>query len=110
MGDNGNTFLGLIAGTAIGAVLGILFAPDTGVNTRQKLTDEALLAKDMLEAKVQELKDQVETTTTNKKQNLEEQVESIVSNASFKAEDIITALEQKLKDLKEKNKKLQKTT
>ncbi len=35
-------------------------------------------------------------------------VESIVSSASYKADDIITALESKLKDLKEKNKKLQK--
>lgn len=108
MNDNGNTFLGLLAGIAIGAVLGILFAPDKGVNTRQKLTEEALLAKDMLETKAQELKDQVESTT--KAQNLEDQVESLVSNASYKAEDIITALEQKLNDLKEKNKKLQKTT
>lgn len=108
MSDNGNTFLGFIAGIAIGSVLGVLFAPDKGVNTRQKLTEEALLAKDLLETKAQELKDQVESTT--KAQNLEDQVESLVSNASYKAEDIITALEQKLKDLKEKNKKLQKTT
>jgi gas vesicle protein len=108
MSDNGNTFLGLIAGTAIGFVLGVLFAPDKGVNTRQKLKEEVSLAKDLLETKAQELKDQVESTT--KEKSLEDQVESLVSNASFKAEEIITALEQKLKDLKEKNKELQKTT
>lgn len=110
MSNSGNTVLGILAGTAIGAALGILFAPDKGVNTRQKLVDEAELAKQKLAESATTFKDQVVATATEKKQTLDEQVNSIVTNASYKADDVITTLESKLKDLKEKNKRLQKTS
>ncbi len=77
-------------------------------NTRQRITDEALLARQKIEETAAELKEKAVATATTQKQTLDEQVESIVSSASYKADDIITALENKLKDLKEKNKKLQK--
>ena len=35
--DNGKVLLGILAGVAAGATLGILFAPDSGVNTRKKI-------------------------------------------------------------------------
>lgn len=50
------------------------------------------------------------SAASEKKETLEEQVDSLISNASYKADDIITTLEKKLKDLKEKNKRLQKTS
>jgi len=37
---SGKVFLGLLAGLATGAVLGILFAPDKGANTRKKILDK----------------------------------------------------------------------
>lgn len=38
--NSGKVFLGLLAGIATGAVLGILFAPDKGSTTRQKMMDK----------------------------------------------------------------------
>ena len=38
----------------------------------------------------------------------ETQLESVMSNVSYKADDVISTLEKKLHDLKEKNKNLQK--
>ncbi|MGS2727021.1 YtxH domain-containing protein [Psychroserpens sp. BH13MA-6] len=110
MGKDSNTILGILAGTAIGATLGILFAPDKGVNTRQKIADEAINTKDMLAEKATVFKDNVVTTMSGKKETLDTQLENIVSDASHKADDLINSLEKKLAQLKAKNKKLQKTS
>ncbi|MFM2136349.1 MAG: hypothetical protein RL021_1749 [Bacteroidota bacterium] len=39
--NNGRVLLALLGGVAIGAVLGILLAPDKGTETRKKIVDEA---------------------------------------------------------------------
>ena len=108
MSNNGNTVLGILAGVATGAILGILFAPEKGSETRRRISEEAELRKNQLADKASELRDSVGKTITSQKQNLDQQVDSIVTNASYKAEDVITTLEARLKDLRTKNKNLQK--
>lgn len=108
MSNSSNTVVGLLAGTVIGATLGILFAPDKGINTRQKISDEAIAAKDKMAEKASEITSQVSSVVSENKETLDAQLENVVSNVSHKAEDVITTLEKKLKELKDKNKKLQK--
>ena len=109
MSQNSNTLLGIIAGSAIGALIGVLFAPDKGSVTREKLKAEALSAKDSIEERMSELESKVKETVNNEKATLDDKMDSILSDASYKAEDLITALEEKLKRLKEKNKQYQKS-
>ncbi|HPF96223.1 MAG: YtxH domain-containing protein [Flavobacteriaceae bacterium] len=108
MNKSSSTVLGILAGTAIGAALGILFAPDKGSATRKRIADEANSAKDKLAENAKHLKENMVNGFSTKKQTLEDQVEDLVSDVSYKTEDVITALEKKLGELKEKNKKFQK--
>ncbi|WP_166966077.1 YtxH domain-containing protein [Yeosuana marina] len=43
-----NTILGLVAGLAVGATLGILLAPDKGEKTRKKMVSKTKETKDKL--------------------------------------------------------------
>jgi gas vesicle protein len=72
----GNVAVGLIAGLAAGAVLGVLFAPDNGRNTRKKITDKSKDSLDTLKEKYNEAIDQLssklETVRKKGDQSLEE--------------------------------------
>jgi gas vesicle protein len=109
MGRESSALLGILAGTAIGATLGILFAPDKGSKTRHRIVEEAHSAKDKLTENAHHLKERVLHTAGQKKETLDAQIESIVSDVSHKTEDVITTLEKKLGELKEKNRKFQKS-
>lgn len=46
--NKGTVALGLILGSAVGAALGVLFAPDKGSKTREYIKDESLNIVDVL--------------------------------------------------------------
>lgn len=116
--SQGNNALGILLGTAVGVGLGMLFAPDKGSVTRKRIADNANTAKDTVLAEADKLKNNVaagaETlrnrvadTMATKKASLDSQLDTIVTDASYKADDVISSLERRLKVLKAKNKKLQ---
>jgi len=62
---SGNIFLGVLAGFATGAAVGILFAPKKGSKTRQLIVDKsedyAEAVKDKIETLLEDINDQCVT-------------------------------------------------
>lgn len=96
-GRNSDSILALLAGAAIGVGLGILFAPDKGSKTREKI-----------KTGFDDLKDEAKEKFSGSKEELKEAVDNLLSKSSYKAEEAITFLEEKLAELKKQNAKLQK--
>lgn len=59
-----NTIIGILGGVAIGAIAGILFAPDKGTNTRKKITKKSTDLADDLKVKLDNI-----TSTLSEKYN-----------------------------------------
>ncbi|MEC4003547.1 YtxH domain-containing protein [Flavobacterium sp. SUN052] len=105
---NSNGALALLVGAAIGVGVGILFAPDKGSKTREKIKEGFDDFKDQAKSKWDNIEEQAKEKFTNGKEDLKQTVEELLSNSSYKAEEAITFLEEKLAELKAQNAKLQK--
>jgi gas vesicle protein len=106
--NTGKTVLALMAGAAIGAGVGILFAPDKGSRTREKIKDGFEDVKNDLKYKLKNASQEIKSRFSNAKYDLEDTYEDLISNMSNKTEDVISFLETKLSDLKNQNARLQK--
>ena len=106
--NTGNTLLAVLSGAVIGAGLGILFAPDKGSKTREKIKDGFEDAKNDLKHKFENVSEELKSKFSKSKEDLEDTYEEMVSKMSHKTEDMILLLEKKLAELKEQNGKLQK--
>ena len=77
--------LGVVGGLAAGAVLGILFAPDNGANTRKKIAKKTNKLKD----NAQEGFNDLLSTIEDKYKNLTSKVENNVHNSKEKIEKVL---------------------
>ncbi|WP_264566054.1 YtxH domain-containing protein [Flavobacterium sp. N3904] len=106
--NTGNTIVAILVGAAIGAGIGILFAPDKGSKTREKLKDGFDDAKHNLQDKFHDVSEKLIGKVLVAKDDIDGNYENIVSTLSHKTEDVISFLENKLAELKLKNAKFQK--
>jgi gas vesicle protein len=71
MNNSGKIITALVIGAAVGAVLGVLFAPGSGSETRRKINEEGKRMSDALKNKYNEMKEK----TNAVKDDMEQQAE-----------------------------------
>lgn len=87
--SSGKILLGVLAGVAAGALLGVLFAPDKGSVTRKKITKKSNDYADALKEKFDEFLD-----------TISEKIEDVKNEASDFAEQTNVKSEKAKKDVK----------
>lgn len=106
--NTGQTLIALLTGAAIGAGIGILYAPDKGSTTRTKISKETRKAQKRLQKQVNETTHNLSEKAQQARLSFERKLESTLSSASYKADDILLAMEDKLETLRKQNAKLHK--
>lgn len=86
---SGKVFLGVLAGMAAGAVLGVLFAPDKGSVTRRKIAEKG---EDYAEAVKERFNEMVDSFSEKFEQMKNEVEKEVVPKAKGAKKDIESAI------------------
>ena len=72
---NSDVVVGIVSGLAVGTILGVLFAPDKGSNTRRKIAEKGTDLKDNLKGNFNDFVASIEDQYSNFTSNTEEVIE-----------------------------------
>lgn len=98
MSKSSRSFWAFLVGAAAGAVVGILYAPDKGENTRGKLYYQLNKYRDQLKQLIDDIVDGKEVIETSAKS----EGKKVVQDAKLKAEKLLEDVEKMMNQIKAK--------
>jgi gas vesicle protein len=98
MSKSSRSFWAFVVGAAAGAVVGILYAPDKGENTRSKLYFQLNKYRDQLKQLINDIVDGKEVIETTAKS----EGKKVVQDAKIKAEKLLEDVEKMMTQIKAK--------
>ncbi|GAA0877697.1 hypothetical protein GCM10009119_06650 [Algoriphagus jejuensis] len=99
MSKSSNTLFAFALGAGVGAALGILFAPDTGANTRDRLTFKLSKYKKELEELIEELVEGKELHLNEAKT----EGKRVITEAKNKAENLLNDVNKLIDQINQGN-------
>lgn len=102
--DSSLPVVALLTGLAVGAVLGVLFAPKSGEDTRNTIADKAKDLKDNAKDKLQAVKNRFHSEADDLedlKDEVVSKVKSKVNDAKDLKDEVVADVKSKAKEVKE---------
>ncbi|WP_114749001.1 YtxH domain-containing protein [Pleomorphovibrio marinus] len=99
MSNKGTSIVAFMFGAGIGAVFGVLYAPDAGNNTRDKLTYKLTKYKSELEELVKELMEGKDLPANQAKS----EGNKVISEAKTKAENLLNDVNKLIDQINQEN-------